>query len=298
MIDTEEAVPYKPIRLDMYLMEQHPELGRPQIQRLVKDGKVLVNGEPQHKNGYMVKEKTVVSLDYDLNVKVDVPTIELPVLYEDETCVVINKPLGVLTHSKGVFNPEATVASWLSQRPSFAFSDANDEENERQGIVHRLDRATSGVMICAKTPDALRHLQKQFQDRKAKKTYVARISGQITPKEALIDLPIERNPRQPQMFRVGQNGKPSQTSYKVLQTLEQNGSFDSILELKPTTGRTHQLRVHLNYLKHPIIGDTFYEGRAAERLFLHAHQLEITLPNKRRQTFTAPVPEIFYKSNI
>lgn len=297
-MNTEEVTPYKPVRLDTYLMELHPELGRSRIQRLVKDGKVLVNGEPQHKNGYMVKEKTKVSLDFDFDAKVEIPTIELPVLYEDETCVVIDKPLGILTHSKGVLNPEATVATWLAERPSFAFPATPEDENERQGIVHRLDRATSGVMICAKTPEALRHLQKQFQDRKAKKTYVARIEGEISPKEALIDLPIERNPRQPQMFRVGQNGKPSQTSYKVLQTIQQNESVDSILELKPTTGRTHQLRVHLDYMKHPIVGDTFYEGRAAERLFLHAHQLEITLPNKQRQTFTAPVPEIFYKSNL
>lgn len=294
----EEIIPYKPIRLDAYLMEQYPELGRSRIQRLVKDGKVLVNSEPQRKNGYMVKEKTIVSVDFDFDAKVTIPDIELPVLYEDESCVVMNKPLGVLTHSKGVYNPEASVATWLAQRPSFAFADNEDEENQRQGIVHRLDRATSGVMICAKNPEALRHLQKQFQDRKAKKTYVARIAGEISPKEALIDLPIERNPRQPQMFRVGQNGKPSQTNYKVLQTIEQNDTVDSILELKPTTGRTHQLRVHLDYMKHPIVGDTFYEGRSAERLFLHAHQLEITLPNKRRQTFTAPVPEIFYKSNL
>ncbi len=284
--------PYVPIRLDVFLMEQHPTIPRAQLQRFIKDGKVKIDDIVRTKNGYMVKEKSVVSVDFDFETPPDIEVIELPVLYEDSDCVVITKPLGVLTHSKGAFNAEGTVATWLATRPDYNF--VNDDGNLRAGIVHRLDRATSGVMICAKNAEALRHLQKQFQDRKAKKTYIARVAGEMKPAEAIIDLPIERNPKQPQRFRVGQNGKHATTSYRVVKEI---GS-DSVLELKPTTGRTHQLRVHLEYTKHPIIGDTFYDGRPAERLFLHALDLEITLPNRERVTFTSPVPDVFYSKTV
>lgn len=286
------AEAYVPVRLDLYLLERHTDVPRAQLQRFIKDGKVTVDGIVRTKNGFMVKEKSVVAVDFDFETPPKIEEIDLPILYEDEDCVVINKPLGILTHSKGAFNAEGTVATWLSTRPNYMFT--NDDGNLRAGIVHRLDRATSGVMICAKNAEALRHLQKQFQDRKAKKTYIARVAGEMSPPEALIDLPIERNPKQPQRFRVGQNGKHAQTNYIVLKVI----GTDSLLELKPTTGRTHQLRVHLHYVKHPIVGDTFYDGRPAERLFLHAHELEITLPSRERETFTSPVPKLFYSESV
>lgn len=289
----EEQAAYIPVRLDVYLQSRYPHIPRSQIQRYVKDGSVTVDGEVRSKNGYMVKEHADVTVDFNVSAVQVVEPIDIPVLYEDDQCVVIDKPLGILTHSKGVFNPESTVATWLAERPGYAFE--RDDDNLRAGIVHRLDRATSGVMICAKNNEALRHLQKQFHDRKAKKTYIARITGELDPPTALIDLPIERNPKLPQRFRVGQNGKSSQTQYTVLQSV---GEHDHLVELKPLTGRTHQLRVHLEYMHRPIVGDTFYDGRPAERLFLHAHQLEITLPNSARQIFTADVPANFYKETL
>ena len=289
----EEAEAYVPVRLDAYLAGLHPKYSRAQIQRFIKDGNAQVNGEVKTKTGTLIKEHDSVTMEVPDHSSQQFTELEIPILYEDADCVVINKPLGVLTHSKGVFNPEPTVASWLSQRPHFEL--INNEENQRAGIVHRLDRATSGVMICAKNQIALTHLQKQFQDRKAKKTYIARVIGSVDPPEAIIDLPIERNPKQPQRFRVGQNGKASVTVYKVLE--ESKGrQITSLLELKPTTGRTHQLRVHLHYVSHPIIGDTFYDGKPADRLYLHAKALEITLPNKQRQTFETETPEEFYGS--
>lgn len=287
---------FKAIRLDAYLQQQHPEISRAQLQRFIKEGKVFVDGNVQQKTGYIVKIFNKVTVKLDLGNPPETPIIDIDILYEDDDCVVISKPLGVLTHSKGAFNPEGTVASWLASRPHFSFP--LDNGNQRSGIVHRLDRATSGVMICAKNQTALTHLQKQFQDRKAKKTYCARVAGELTPPEALIDLPIERNPKQPQRFRVGQNGKASQTHYKVMRHIKQGSALDSIVEMKPLTGRTHQLRVHLEYMKHPIVGDTFYEGRTAERLYLHAQELEITLPSRERQTFTEPVPELFYNNDV
>jgi 23S rRNA pseudouridine1911/1915/1917 synthase len=278
------------MRLDVHLHNQHPGISRAVLQRFIKEGKVSVNDKVELKSSQPVNESDIVLLNINEIETIDDNEFKVTVLHEDESCVVIDKPEGMLTHSKGVFNPEVTVASWLAQRPHFDFTE--DNINPRQGIVHRLDRATSGVMICAKNLAALKHLQKQFHDKKAKKTYIARVEGELKPTEALIDLPVERNPKSPQRFRVGQNGKSAQTGYKVEKSLKNN---DSIVKLRPLTGRTHQLRVHLNYIKHPIVGDTFYGGRTADRLYLHANDLEITLPSKVRRTFSVDVPKSFYK---
>lgn len=284
------------MRLDVYLQQDYPDISRASLQRLIKEGRVTVNESVQQKNSLTVKDSDAVKIDLDSEAQTPSSDLGISVLYEDKDCVVINKPIGVLTHSKGAFNPESTVASWLAERSGFDFKE--DGVNPREGIVHRLDRATSGVMICAKNEPALKHLQKQFQDRKAKKTYVARVEKEVEPAEALINLPIERNPKQPQRFRVGQNGKPAQTKYRILETIQGKNTVDSILELNPLTGRTHQLRVHLEYVNHPIVGDTFYKGRSAKRLFLHAHKLEITLPNKERELFSAKVPDDFYEEDV
>lgn len=269
-------------RLDIYVIKQHPNFSRSFAVRLIEEGKVVVNGSPQLKPGYKLRKNDQIQVNYNEAEAEEIPDIDLEVLYEDEDCVVINKPVGILTHSKGLFNPEPTVSTWLRSRMSAMSGD-------RAGIVHRLDRATSGVMICAKQPEALGQLQKQFSLRKVKKTYIAVISGEMTEPEAIIDMPIERNPKKPQTFRVNSNGKSAVTAYKTLKT----GNDLSLLELKPTTGRTHQLRVHLEHLGHPIYGDTFYGGQPADRLYLHAESLEITLPNRQRKIFTVPAPKEF-----
>ncbi|HSX05142.1 MAG TPA: RluA family pseudouridine synthase [Candidatus Saccharimonadales bacterium] len=270
-------------RLDQKVVELVPELSRGYAVRLIEEGKVSVNGTPQLKAGYKLRAGDEVAVDYDVAQLQQIPDIELPILYEDDDCVVINKPLGVLSHSKGAFNPEATVATWLRSR-------LNGLSGERGGIVHRLDRATSGVMICAKTPEALSWLQKQFATRNVHKTYVAVVGGHIEPAEAIIDMPIERNPKAPATFRVGAQGKPAKTAYKVIAT---NGQY-SLVELRPETGRTHQLRVHLSYLHHPIVGDTLYGGELAKRLYLHARELEITLlKGHERKVFSVAIPPEF-----
>lgn len=272
-------------RLDQYVVRHFPDLSRAFASKLIERGEVLVNGTVEHKAGYKLRPSDNVTITYDPADTPPIPSISLEVLYEDDDCVVINKPEGLLTHSKGAFNPEATVATWLRDH----ISDGALKVNDRAGIVHRLDRATSGVMICAKTADALSWLQKQFSQRRVKKTYSAVVTGTLKQPEALIDMPIERNPKKPQTFRVGSNGKTSQTTYRVV---DADGTY-SLLELKPTTGRTHQLRVHLDEIGHPIVGDPLYGGEAADRLYLHAHSLELTLPNRNRQTFTVPIPEAF-----
>jgi 23S rRNA pseudouridine1911/1915/1917 synthase len=277
-------------RLDQRVVALMPLLSRSFATKLITDGKVTINNKVVTKGGTKLKPEDVVQLNYELEEFV-IPEIELPVIYEDDDCVVISKPLGLLTHSKGAFNPEASVATWLHNRiQDKTLIEANEHQpNARAGIVHRLDRATSGVMIAAKTVSALTWLQKQFSQRKAKKTYIAVVTGHLKEPEAVIDMPIERNPKAPATFRVGINGRAATTHYKVLQETEHY----SLVELRPETGRTHQLRVHLAQLGHPIVGDTLYKGKPAPRMFLHAFQLEITTPSRERQTFKSTVPSDF-----
>lgn len=268
-------------RLDSVAVGHVEGISRSFIQKLCDQDKITVNGKSKD-GGDKLHVGDKVAIDYDPKEMDKIPEIDLPVLYEDTDCLVIDKPIGVLTHSKGAFNPEATVAT-------FARGRVKDLDGERAGIVHRLDRATSGVMIIAKNPAALAWLQKQFSQRKVKKTYVAVVNGIPEPKEAIIDMPIERNPKKPQTFRVGANGKPASTHYIV----ERSGSSYSLIKLAPTTGRTHQLRVHLKKLGFPIVGDALYDGETADRLYLHALSLELTLPNKERKVFESPLPKSF-----
>jgi 23S rRNA-/tRNA-specific pseudouridylate synthase len=144
-------------------------------------------------------------------------------------------------------------------------------------------------MVCAKNQETVSFLQKQFSDRKVNKTYIAIIENVLNPDEGVIDVPLARNPNDPKTFRPDVGGKPAITEYHTIE----HDKNKSIVRLHPLTGRTHQLRVHLQYMKHPIIGDELYAGKKADRLFLHAHTIEITLPGGERKTFTAPLPSEF-----
>lgn len=269
------------IRLDIAVQKQLPNYSRSTAAKLISDGLVKINGKIINKPSFKLNVNDKLFIN-DKFLKVKLPKIDIPIIYEDKDVVVINKPAGVLVHSKGSYNPEATVASWLQTKYS-------GRQSNRAGIVHRLDRLTSGVMIVGKNDQATKWLQKQFATRKVNKTYIAITKNHFSLPQAIIDLPIERHPQKPQSFRVGPNGKSAITEYKVLKT---NQSF-SLVELKPTTGRTHQLRVHLAYLKHPIVGDTLYGGLNADRLYLHAKSLEIVLPSNKLQQFEAPLPKAF-----
>lgn len=267
-------------RFDVVATEMLPMLSRAYVHVLITGKRVLLNGE-QAKAGQKLRVGDVITTDFEEAEIDEIADIDLPILYQDDNVLVINKPAGIISHSRGRYWNEPSVASFVRQ--------ITGQEGDRSGIVHRLDRATSGVMVCAKNSETLSFLQKQFSDRKVKKTYTAVINGHIDPPEAIIDMPIERNPKTPSTFRVGANGKASQTKYTVVNS--HNGY--SVLKLEPITGRTHQLRVHLKHQGHPIVGDILYEGEPADRLFLHAASLEITLPGGKRTTFEAPLPSIF-----
>lgn len=267
-------------RLDTVLAERYPHLSRSTWQKHVKAGHVSVNGEVRTSPKYEVTDAdTIAANTPDAT---DFSGHELPILYLDDNVIVINKPVGILTHAKGALNDEFTVAEFFRRYTTFGL------DSNRPGIVHRLDRDTSGVMIGARNPETATLLQKQFADRKTKKTYIAVVDGTPKESEAKIDLPIGRNPSAPSTFRVDAKGKEATTGYKVIGINDTR----SLIELKPLTGRTHQLRVHLSYLGTPITGDRVY-GKPAERLYLHAYQLEVTIPSGERRIFTAPLPPEF-----
>lgn len=270
------------MRLDAYLATYWPEHSRSQWQRYCRQGLVMVNGITVSDTAALLGEDDEVT--FILPKTPDFSDATLPVLYEDDNVTVINKPSGILTHAKGAPLDEFTVAEFMRTRTT------DKPESNRPGIVHRLDRATSGVIICAKNPDTHSFLQRQFSDKKVKKHYRAVLDGVPKQPEAILRLPIERNPKSPQTFRVGAGGKPAETRYKVVQVSADG--LRSVVDLFPTTGRTHQLRVHMQYLETPIHGDTLYgKGNVDMRLCLHAASLEITIPGGHRKIFEAPLPD-------
>ncbi len=268
------------MRLDQYMAQYWPEFSRSVWQKYIEAGLVMVNGTVVTSVRYQLDEDDEVT--HNPLPSVDMSGETLPVIYDDNHVLVINKPSGVLTHAKGAIAEEFTVADFVRGHMT------EPDDTNRPGIVHRLDRETSGVLIAAKDAETKRLLQKQFQDRKAHKTYIALVTGEPKHQEANIDLPIGRNPKLPSSFRVDPKGKPAQTHYEVLGT--KNGM--SVVRLRPVTGRTHQLRVHMAYLGTPILGDGLYGGGQSpiDRLALHAEQLEITIPPSRRETFVATPP--------
>lgn len=267
-------------RLDVVLAERYPEKSRSTWQKLIKQGCVRVNSRVVDSPKSDVTEADDIRVT--LPEETDYSEHELPILYIDDNVIVINKPVGVLTHAKGALSEEFTVADFVRR-----YTNAGLDTN-RPGIVHRLDRDTSGVLIAARNADSSDLLKRQFADRKVKKTYIAVVDGAPKHPHANIDLPIGRNPTAPSTFRVDPKGKSAETSYNVLHT----GKGVSLVELKPTTGRTHQLRVHMAYLGTPIHGDRIY-GKPADRLYLHAAALEVTIPHGERTTFQAEAPADF-----
>lgn len=268
-------------RLDVELADRYPETSRSTWQKHVRAGHVKVNGAVQESPKFEVTENDIIAVAVPR--QTDFSDHQLPIIYIDDNVIVVDKPVGVLTHSKGALNDEFTVAEFFRRYTTVGL------DTNRPGIVHRLDRDTSGVMIGARNDATATMLQKQFADRKTKKEYAAVVTGHPKQAEAVIDLPIGRNPTAPSTFRVDAGGKEAQTTYKV----EASGSDYALLRLRPRTGRTHQLRVHMQYLGTPIVGDRVYGGAVADRLYLHAASLEVTIPDGERKVFTSEVPAAF-----
>lgn len=270
------------IRLDHELVKRFPQFTRSTIQKYIKAGYVQVNKAVVTQAKHDINPLDTLSMTPPA--PTDHTSSELPIIFMDDNVIVLNKPAGILTHSKGVMNDEFTAADFFRRYTTFGL------ETNRPGIVHRLDRDTSGVIIGARNQETALLLKKQFADRTTKKEYTAVVTGAPKQVEAIIDLPIGRNPSAPSTFRVDPSGKNALTKYKLITS----GNDLSLISLLPRTGRTHQLRVHLQYIGNPIVGDRIYgTKKKADRLYLHAHSLEITLPGGERTSFTAPVPNSF-----
>ncbi len=214
--------------------------------------------------------------------------MNIPILYEDDSLLVINKPAGIVVNRAESVKGE-TVQDWVEQTYHIFIED-------RGGIVHRIDKETSGILLIAKTPEAFGELQRQFKERLVKKTYLAIVHGKLIPEEGEIRAPVGRLPWNRERFGIVVGGKEAVTKYKRVKTWD---SF-SLVELYPETGRTHQIRVHLKYINHPIVGDYLYAGRKiarddrmwAPRVMLHAWKISFLNPTSGETlALEAPIPD-------
>jgi 23S rRNA pseudouridine1911/1915/1917 synthase len=286
------------LRLDRYVAEKLKLLTRSQLKTKLLGARI--NGKPV-KLSRPVKPGDLLELSWAEPEPLDLIPEDIPlcILYEDDRVVVINKAQGMVVHP-GAGNRTGTLANaLLFRRGNYTGSNTAGmvPGNFRPGIVHRLDKDTSGVIIAAYDDSALAFLADQFKARTVKKTYAAIVQGTPTELRGIIEAPIVRDSRDRKRFTVSTGrGRSALTRYKVIRSW---GAY-SLLLLRPRTGRTHQLRVHLRHLGHPILGDPIY-GRADKRfpqetLMLHAWALSITLPNQEAPSiFKAPLPERFRK---
>jgi 23S rRNA pseudouridine1911/1915/1917 synthase len=218
--------------------------------------------------------------------------MELDIVYVDDAVIVVNKPSDLVVHPAHGHSGGTLVNGLLAQFPDLAAMVAVEAQSAfRPGVVHRLDQDTSGLIVITRTPEALRHLRRQFKNRTVEKTYLALVYGQPDAPEGVIDVPLGRDPRQRQKFAPRVDGKPARTHYRVKQPL--NGY--SLLEIGLETGRTHQIRVHLAWLKCPVVGDTVYGRKktppGVNRQLLHAWRLAFRHPlSGDLVSFDAPLP--------
>jgi len=271
------------IRLDVFLAKK---LGytRSFTAKLIKKKYIKIN--------HQIVDKASLKLHYNdliqfLEINNDKKNnFIIRIIYQDDNILVIDKPYGLLVHAKDKFDQEFTLENWLNDKfPNL--------DNQRAGIVHRLDRLTSGVMVVGLNQESIDSLKRQFSQRLIEKTYYAVVDGLFDDNKILIDLQIKRSIKFPNKFVVDINGKTSQTflTVKKMDTVNRI----SLVELKPKTGRTHQLRVHLNYIKHPIVGDPLYNKKIspAKRMMLHAYSIRVNLLDGQLKTFKSKLPNEF-----
>ena len=270
-------------RLDIYLSEKFKDYSRSFLQKLIKNGFVKVNSNKVLKADLKLKADDIVEIEFPEKKKIfDKLENFLEIVYEDDSILVINKPAGLCVHPAGKFSLEPTLVDFLGRQ---------EKGLDRSGIVHRLDRDTSGIMVIAKTPQAQFSLMKQFQKRMVKKTYLGIVHGIFSYKEYEISAPIMRSDKDRKKFCIGP-GRDAVTEFKVLKCFNNY----SLLEIYPQTGRTHQIRVHLSSIGHPIVGDKLYGNKKDDvpRQMLHSYKLKLFHPEEKKQMeFTAKMPDDF-----
>ena len=289
-------------RLDAFLLEaliklqgEEGRTSRSAVQRMIENGAVLINGQPAAKNHRMREGETVV-LNLPEPAELDVLPQEIPldIVYEDEDLLVINKPKGMVVHP-APGNPDGTLVNALLWHCRGKLSGINGVL--RPGIVHRIDKDTSGLLLVAKNDTAHLSLSEQIAEHSACRTYYAVVHGRLKESFGTIDKPIGRSDKDRKKYCVTEkNSKRAVTHYETLQLFRDY----TLLRLKLETGRTHQIRVHMAYLGHPVAGDTVYgwknEPKQLAGQCLHAAQIEFTHPRTgERMSFSAPLPEYFVK---
>ena len=281
-------------RLDLFVLDHLEQLSRAQVQKLIRAGRVLVDGQVE-KAGFKFKggERVEISLPAPEEVSVEPEEIELDIVYEDACLAVINKAAGMVVHP-GAGNRSGTLVNALLARyPELADMMDDSETQDRLGIVHRLDRGTSGLMVVARTKPTLLALMRQFQERSVDKVYLALLEKRPESNTGLVDAPIARDARKRKRMWVTREGKAAQTKFTVL-----NDDFQgkrALVELRLLTGRTHQIRVHMAFIGCPVVGDTVYGYRKQrlrlKRQFLHARHLAFDHPvTGERMEFECELP--------
>ncbi|HID88260.1 MAG TPA: RluA family pseudouridine synthase [Anaerolineales bacterium] len=275
-------------RLDRFLADRLPDLSRVQVQRLIKTGLATVNDQPA-KPAYRVEpgDRVVVRVPEASEPMIRPEPIPLQIVYEDDYLLAVDKPAGMVVHPAAGHTGGTLVNALLAYCPQVADVGGVD----RAGIVHRLDKDTSGVLLVAKDPETHAVLQRQFKHRQVRKTYLALVEGRVYPKEGIVEAPVGRDRRARKRMAVTRTGRPAVTQYRAVEYF----SDHTLLQIRPHTGRTHQVRVHLAWLGYPVVGDRVY-GRRRQTLlphrhFLHAQELVFTHPAmKEKVTLTAPLP--------
>lgn len=275
-------------RLDQYVADSVKGLSRSKANKLIKSGNILVN-KALLTPDYKVRKGDTVTVEVPLepSVALRAENIPLKIVFEDEEILVIDKPFGLVVHPTADHPSGTLVNAVLSHLKEI------DDDSFRPGIVHRLDKDTSGLIVVAKTQASLENLKNQFKGRFVEKRYTALVGGVVAKEKGTIQGKIDRHPKFKQKFIVSETGKEATTEYKVQRRFEKF----TLLELKPLTGRTHQLRVHLAHIGHPIIGDRLYGGRMLlPRQFLHASSLQIDHPQTgERLSFLSDLPSDLQK---
>ena len=279
-------------RLDSYIASICNDITRTSAERMIKNGEILVNDKTQ-KAAYKINEGDIITIQKSEPKEIEIKAQDIPIeiIYEDNDIIVVNKPKGMVVHPANG-NPDGTLVNAIMAKCKNSLSGIGGEI--RPGIVHRIDKDTSGLLIIAKNDTAHVNMSEQIKNHEVKKTYIALVRGVIKENEATIDMPIGRSTSDRKKMAVNRNGKNAVTHIKIIKRYEKY----TLVEVNIETGRTHQIRVHLSHIGYPIIGDyTYSNGKnefGVEGQCLHAKSLEFKHPiTGKEMKLEAPLPQYF-----